>query len=767
MARQTDADETRTASDRFPTAQISLDAGDYVWIDSGAVREFAEIGEGGSQGCTVVEADDGAVTVEYPRHGETITATIDREHVRETDLQEGDRVSYHYDSCYSDSRVEKTGEVAAVKRTRGGGFDAITVDVDGDLYRIRSTGSVSTTNSLQGSTSRQIGDDAVVERVDEQDDDADTLAVDVEEEAEELLGEMYDDDDDEPATDGGDAKLLADGRGRLEGVDERDDVVDDPVDRSGEVRHISAIRQGDVVEVERGRDVLPIRITTDHIHGNFAEGVVDETTEFAGDLLVEDEPAEIFGVDERSRWAISAGPIERLSLDDSPTIVATDADEPDGSGDDSDDDDPDAGAADSGHASRLAAQFSQADDDLLAEIREQRDEQDDDDVVDEPAPNTGDALGDFDLDEHDQQFGDVDDVDPDSVTRWQAGGVAVDRGDGPVTDGGIVVADDGAEIIDDDDVDGAVDAEDQLLADGRGDVIVAGDGAEILGDGSGNDRQPNGAAGSTTGMADTSDAWRDDVSARLGRLVDELTDAALLTELQALAWVLRDVEGESRAAAADVLGCSKSTLDKHLSTARKKLSQVRATVDALQEHGIDLDDVDPDRGRLMTDGGEDVDERTCRADGCQESARHRSAYCSSDCSPDVDLSPDGGVPETVEADVPDSDETITVPTHFDRADDVSTWFGGVPDDWDVDRVYRYDGHVRAETYLGAGVWVEAIYVAERGDHTDTLDTGWVVDEVEAGHPAERDGELGSTIWQRDESGVFAKGATDSRSEGDQ
>lgn len=58
-----------------------------------------------------------------------------------------------------------------------------------------------------------------------------------------------------------------------------------------------------------------------------------------------------------------------------------------------------------------------------------------------------------------------------------------------------------------------------------------------------------------------------------------LADPGLLTDRQALAYVLRDVEGVSRPDAAEQMGVAKSTVDGLLGTARRKLSQARDTLD--------------------------------------------------------------------------------------------------------------------------------------------------------------------------------------------
>lgn len=63
-----------------------------------------------------------------------------------------------------------------------------------------------------------------------------------------------------------------------------------------------------------------------------------------------------------------------------------------------------------------------------------------------------------------------------------------------------------------------------------------------------------------------------------------LSDPGLLTDRQALAYVLRDVEGVSRSESAERMGCSKSNLDTLLGRARRKLDQATSTLAVLHEH---------------------------------------------------------------------------------------------------------------------------------------------------------------------------------------
>lgn len=64
--------------------------------------------------------------------------------------------------------------------------------------------------------------------------------------------------------------------------------------------------------------------------------------------------------------------------------------------------------------------------------------------------------------------------------------------------------------------------------------------------------------------------------------IELLVDAGLLTERQAEAYVLREVELVPREAAADAIGISKSTLDDYRGAAEDKIEDARATLDALE-----------------------------------------------------------------------------------------------------------------------------------------------------------------------------------------
>jgi len=62
-----------------------------------------------------------------------------------------------------------------------------------------------------------------------------------------------------------------------------------------------------------------------------------------------------------------------------------------------------------------------------------------------------------------------------------------------------------------------------------------------------------------------------------------LVDAGLLTERQAQAYIYREVELVPRAAAADEMGITLSTLDDYRADAEDKIEAARETLDALEE----------------------------------------------------------------------------------------------------------------------------------------------------------------------------------------
>lgn len=64
--------------------------------------------------------------------------------------------------------------------------------------------------------------------------------------------------------------------------------------------------------------------------------------------------------------------------------------------------------------------------------------------------------------------------------------------------------------------------------------------------------------------------------------IAELADAGMLTERQAEAFVLRDVEAVPRSAAAESMGVSVNTLDNTLGTAREKVEKAQKTAEAVE-----------------------------------------------------------------------------------------------------------------------------------------------------------------------------------------
>jgi len=93
------------------------------------------------------------------------------------------------------------------------------------------------------------------------------------------------------------------------------------------------------------------------------------------------------------------------------------------------------------------------------------------------------------------------------------------------------------------------------------------------------DHEYGDTAESVHDLADEAPPWTQRVTGDVVRLVDELTDAGLLTERQALVYVLRDVKGlDPDDTAADV-GIGTSAMYDHLAAARSKLSAARSTLD--------------------------------------------------------------------------------------------------------------------------------------------------------------------------------------------
>lgn len=71
--------------------------------------------------------------------------------------------------------------------------------------------------------------------------------------------------------------------------------------------------------------------------------------------------------------------------------------------------------------------------------------------------------------------------------------------------------------------------------------------------------------------------------------VERLVDAGLLTERQAEAYVMREVELVPREAAAEGMGIAPSTLDDYRADAVEKIEDAEATVEAVRDIRYQLD----------------------------------------------------------------------------------------------------------------------------------------------------------------------------------
>jgi len=97
--------------------------------------------------------------------------------------------------------------------------------------------------------------------------------------------------------------------------------------------------------------------------------------------------------------------------------------------------------------------------------------------------------------------------------------------------------------------------------------------------------------------------------------------------------------------------------------------------------------------------------------------------------------------------VEDRDEKLTIPQTFNR-NDLSAWYGSVPDEIRVDRVFRYDGVVRAEMHVENDEWVEIGYFRD-DDFKPGTDTGWVAERVKGTENTDDDNGPGETLWARE------------------
>jgi len=102
---------------------------------------------------------------------------------------------------------------------------------------------------------------------------------------------------------------------------------------------------------------------------------------------------------------------------------------------------------------------------------------------------------------------------------------------------------------------------------------------------------------------------------------------------------------------------------------------------------------------------------------------------------------------TTTVEVEHESETIEVPTAFDR-NDLAAWYGSIPDNIRVDRVYIYEDVLRAEQYMGDSEWVEVGYY-KSGDERPGVETGWVAEQIENAHPPEDVEAPGKTVWERE------------------
>jgi DNA-directed RNA polymerase specialized sigma24 family protein len=84
-------------------------------------------------------------------------------------------------------------------------------------------------------------------------------------------------------------------------------------------------------------------------------------------------------------------------------------------------------------------------------------------------------------------------------------------------------------------------------------------------------------------LPDPPDGADDDTSDAVRELARRLAAPDVVTERQAVAYVLRDVEGVGREDAADRMGCSVSNLDSLLGRARSNLDDARTTLSVLHE----------------------------------------------------------------------------------------------------------------------------------------------------------------------------------------
>jgi len=98
---------------------------------------------------------------------------------------------------------------------------------------------------------------------------------------------------------------------------------------------------------------------------------------------------------------------------------------------------------------------------------------------------------------------------------------------------------------------------------------------------------------------------------------------------------------------------------------------------------------------------------------------------------------------------PDGTETVTVPETFTR-DDYATYFGDVPDEWDTEVVFVFDGTLRAGAFVG-DEWVEATYQTdETAPVFNASEHGWVVYTTDFSPEMVAGAVPGEVLWTADD-----------------
>jgi hypothetical protein len=94
-------------------------------------------------------------------------------------------------------------------------------------------------------------------------------------------------------------------------------------------------------------------------------------------------------------------------------------------------------------------------------------------------------------------------------------------------------------------------------------------------------------------------------------------------------------------------------------------------------------------------------------------------------------------------------KTINVPTTFNLKD-LETYFGSMPDEWEIDYIFIHEGALRTGAYISETEWVETVYHTDEYHETFNAHTerGWVgetIDGVDAS-----DGCPEEPLWAREE-----------------